>query len=76
MQCTLEMSTHKLYSFNNAFFFIIKKKERKKNGLMCQMQTGERQRAGVGSDEEEKRARHRVTLISQEANEMRQYLVC
>lgn len=43
---------------------------------MCQMQTGERQRAGVGSDEEEKRARQRVTLISQEANEMRQYLVC
>lgn len=55
------------------FFIIIKKK---KNGLICQMQTGERQRVGVGSDEEEKRARQRVTLISQEANETRQYLVC
>lgn len=34
------------------------------------------QRQKRGSNEEEKEARQRVTLISQEENEMRQYLVC
>lgn len=40
------------------------------------MQTGETKRESGGSDEEEKKARQRVTLISQGENEMRQYLVC